>query len=288
MRGGGPTNPRLPDFIVIGAAKCGTTTLDSWLSRHPDVFMARNEPGYFASKFDLGLDWYTSQFAGARPDELVGETTPRYTRLSDAEVAASRMVALLPDVKLIFIVRHPIDRLVSDYRHLRRLARIDQPFLDVVTTPGNQIVGASCYHGRLKPYIAAFPRENFCVVRFEDVVTDDAIGWFRVLDHLGLSHCPPPGDARNVTADQPQVSPTMVRISELRRRLHLPRLPGWARTVRRKLSKVSQRPFVDPFADGVPPLPASVEREIWDDVERLEAWLGVDAPLWERDARTSP
>lgn len=150
---------RLPDFIVIGAAKSGTTTMYSWLRQQPDVFMCTpKEPRFFSRHWDQGIAWYASLFEPAPPGALLGEASPQYTTPEFSDVAATRMVQVVPDARLVYLVRHPIDRLVSHYRYRRRRAQLNQPLIDIVTSPDNFLVGTSLYHARLAPHIDAFPR----------------------------------------------------------------------------------------------------------------------------------
>ena len=113
----------LPDFIIIGSMKCGTTSLYYDICEHPCVSAAAyDEIGFFDSNFHLGLNWYRSMFPTKRQIEgvrrkegvaITGEDTPFYFW---NPVAAKRIQKLLPNIKLITILRNPIDRAYSEYQ----------------------------------------------------------------------------------------------------------------------------------------------------------------------------
>ncbi|MFC1876751.1 sulfotransferase domain-containing protein [Thermodesulfobacteriota bacterium] len=117
---------RLPDFIIIGAAKCGTTSLHKYLSMHPEVSVGDTEEVYFAdpkepeffavdSVYEKGLDYYSKLFSSARKDQICGEASTIYTLYPSFPHVASRISAAIPDVKLIYIMRNPVDRAYSFY-----------------------------------------------------------------------------------------------------------------------------------------------------------------------------
>ena len=104
----------LPTFLVIGSMKCGTTSLHDYLARHPDVFMsAVKEVNFFVLErtWDKGIDWYRAQFYGRY--QVRGEASQNYTKRHEFEPGvAERIRSLLPNVKLIYIVRDPVARFV--------------------------------------------------------------------------------------------------------------------------------------------------------------------------------
>ena len=116
-----------PDFIVIGAMKSATTTLHEQLARQPGLFMSvPKEPNFFSDddNYAQGLGWYSSLFRDAPAGALRGESSTHYTKLPTHPRTVDRMVQALPDVKLIYVMRHPIDRLISQYVHEIAVGRI--------------------------------------------------------------------------------------------------------------------------------------------------------------------
>jgi hypothetical protein len=271
--------------VIVGAAKSGTTTLYRWLTAQPEVFHARpKEPHYFSGAWRRGPDWYESIYADAPQGSVAGDASTSYTDPAQAVVAAERMAAVLPDARLIYVVRHPIERALSHYRHERRRARTALSWAEVSADQHGRVVGSSFYHARLAPYIERYPAEQICVVRFEDLVATDGPGWTRVLTHLGLAPRPAPGTAHNVTAAAPALPPLLRRLSDARKRGRFPTPPRAARAAGRRLIRRRSRPFADPVDDS-DVLPAPTEAALWADVARLEAWLGT-GPLWPRSAIT--
>ena len=112
---------RLPNFIVIGAMKSGTTSLFHYLQAHPQVFMSPlKEVEFFVEEknWRRGMDWYRAQFAGASPGALaIGEASTAYTKYPEYPGVPERIASSLPDARLIYILRDPIERIRSHYQH---------------------------------------------------------------------------------------------------------------------------------------------------------------------------
>ena len=112
---------RLPDFIIIGAAKCGTTSLYKKLGMHPKVFMSTpKEPEFFARDdiYQKGLDWYAGLFKDAGQDQVCGEASTLYSQTTLFPQTVARMHAAVPNVKLIYVLREPVVRTYSYYTQL--------------------------------------------------------------------------------------------------------------------------------------------------------------------------
>ena len=108
----------LPDFMVIGAARSGTTTLYQYLQQHPDIMMSTfKEPAFFAVDefYNNGIEWYSNLFGNVAVQQLCGEASTHYTVDNYTPVAARRIYERLPHTKLIYILRPPIERLYSHY-----------------------------------------------------------------------------------------------------------------------------------------------------------------------------
>jgi hypothetical protein len=115
-----------PDFVIVGTCKSGSTSLHQNLRKHPDIFTPRNEVHYFYSqalgKYENGVDWYRQHFDEADDGQIVGEKTPLYSYVPEA---APRMHEVLPDAKLIWIFREPVQRAHSHYWYMA--SRGDEP-----------------------------------------------------------------------------------------------------------------------------------------------------------------
>jgi hypothetical protein len=225
----------LPSFLIIGAQRAGTTSLIDYLGRHPDV--AAPSPGghyaypgelvswrgswlekelhFFDSRFELGLDWYRSFFplrarrrvARARGRDLIaGEATPYY--LFHPGVP-ERVAATLPDVRLIVLVRNPVDRAYSHFHLMKRKGLEKLSFAKAVAAEERRLAGVEerlreepafrskahrhhsylargLYAEQLERWFAVFPRERFLILRAEDFFADTAEVYSDVLDFLEL------------------------------------------------------------------------------------------------------
>src|SRR5262249_22447178 len=116
---------RLPDFVVVAANRCGTSALSAGLRSHPEVFIpSHKEIHFFDRHFDRGESWYRAHFERAGDARVVGEATPGYLYRADA---TERLTALLPNARLLAIIRNPVDRAYSNYSKNRALYREDLP-----------------------------------------------------------------------------------------------------------------------------------------------------------------
>jgi hypothetical protein len=184
----------LPDFAVIGAMKAGTTTLYRYLLEHPQVGMSRmKETDYFIrnKNFDLGEDWYRSQFTPGF--EIYGEVSPNYTMRDVFLDVPETLSQAAPDARLIFLARDPVDRLVSHYHHVWLLGHIDaRPEELLGSEHWPKIVAASSYHRQLQPYLEHFDREQLLILDFDDLRRKPQAVFDRVCDHIGAARMPVP------------------------------------------------------------------------------------------------
>jgi hypothetical protein len=216
----------LPDFIIIGAAKAGTTSLYGWLSGHPYVSPATTkEVHYFDYNFDRGEDWYRTHFPLERDRDaferehgrpfLTGEASPSYV---SHYWAPQRIAAMLPDVKLIMLLRNPVDRAYSQFRMSQRegeekldsfeeaLAiedeRLDGERARSLADPRYNSWPIGCwsyqmrsrYAEQLERWLSLFPRERFLFVDSEELSAQPERALQRVYDFLGL----PADDSRDL------------------------------------------------------------------------------------------
>ena len=278
---------RLPDVVIIGAMKSATTSLYRWLDEQPEVFMAHpKETRFFSDKWERGREWYSGLFAAAAPGQLLGEASVNYTDPRKAPVVADRMARTVPDAHIIFVVRHPIERLRSHYRHEVQRRREDRSLAKAVGESGNAYVGHSSYHTCLQPYIDRFPRDRILVVRFEDLVRPPSPAWSAVLRSLSLSDRPAPEMSHNVSGEKAQWTRAMAwakrnRLISLRQ---VSRLPKPLRRAGRLVFARGGSSYERKLEASRASLPSELLAPIWEDVARLETWLG--SPLWSRDDAT--
>lgn len=138
-RATGPIRP-LPDFIIIGAQKAGTTSLATYLFRHPDVVApVRKEIHYFDSpEFGHGPNWYRAHFRLRRPSAITGEASPYYLTHPHTP---RRVHELIPHAKLVVMLRNPVDRALSHYQHQVRHGREPLTFEDAIKAEPERLAG---------------------------------------------------------------------------------------------------------------------------------------------------
>ena len=160
-----------PDFIIIGAMKCGTTSLYRYLGAHPEIGLSREkETDFFLAKqnFAQGLDWYRAQFtSGAR---VHGEASPNYTKHSEFPGVPERIFSTAPGVKLIYIVRDPIDRFLSQYHHHAIAGEATQDPAQVLNSQaGRNYLECSRYFKQLSRYLEFFERDRIFIACFDEL-----------------------------------------------------------------------------------------------------------------------
>jgi hypothetical protein len=186
----GPTNerkPRLPNFLIIGAMKSGTSSLYHYLRSHPQVFMPRiKELNFFQqdSKWRRGVGWYAKQFRNAGPNALaVGEASPGYTRYPHFPGVPERIAAHLPDVRLIYVVRDPIERIRSHYQHSVIGERETNPVSRAVLE--NPVyLDVSRYAYQIEQYLPHVSRDRLLVITSESLRSDRLATIRQVYDFL--------------------------------------------------------------------------------------------------------
>jgi hypothetical protein len=208
----------LPDFIIIGAMKCGTSTLAAQLAAQDGVFVTTpKEPNFFSDEdvFAKGMGWYETLFEGAAPGDLKGEASTHYTKLPTYPAAAARAHAAAPGARLIYLMREPVGRAISHYVHewTQGIAGDD---LDHAIDALPEMTAYSRYDEQLAPWRALYGSDAILCLRLEDMKADPQGTLERVAVHLGR-----PGAFRWVEDMAPQnVSAERIR-----------RFPGYAALV---------------------------------------------------------
>lgn len=159
----------LPDFIVIGAMKCGTTSLHYYLRSHPDIFMPREkELDYFSneSNYEKGESWYRSKFQ--ENNLLNGEASPNYTKAHLFKGIPEKMYQLLPNVKLIYLYRDPVERAYSHYIHSLSSGREKKAPEEALTADSNYLL-TSRYYWQLNHYLKFYPRSHFLLIDSDEL-----------------------------------------------------------------------------------------------------------------------
>lgn len=183
---------RLPDFIIGGAPRSGTTWLYEVLDRHPDIEMAkpvRPEPKFFLVDdiYERGLTYYSDNWFSQIPShKLGGEKSTNYL---ESEAAARRIHEDLPDARLIFILREPADRALSNWRWSSMNGLETLSFEEALRQEAQREVGyvakerysrpfsyfsRGLYRKMLEPYVSRFGLDRVLVLRYEDISREPA------------------------------------------------------------------------------------------------------------------
>lgn len=174
----------LPNLIVIGGLKCGTTSLHHYLNLHPEVAMSRpKELNFFVAElnWELGVDWYRSHFTAGVP--VRGETSPHYTNLPRFRGVAERMRETLgDDARVIYMVRHPIERLLSHYLHSVGGGYEERPLEEAVADPRCAYVQRGLYAMQAAPYAEAFGADRVLIVGREELAREREATMRRVFE----------------------------------------------------------------------------------------------------------
>jgi hypothetical protein len=266
---------RLPHFLIIGFMKCGTTSVSAWLSARPDVFISNpKEPGFFShdERWARGLDWYKQLFSAALPGQLAGEATQAYTHEDRSATTAKRIEEVLPNAKLVCVLRHPVERLRSQYRHWRLTGRESRPISEALLVPGNPYIARSQYYECLRPYIDRFSRDQIHLARIDDLLDPAGTGWFDLLAFLDLSPAPHRGEARNVS-EQWRVQTSIAKLIPETLRRSRARLPAPIRRVARRLLTRHPEDLQDVIVESSQPIDSDTIEPIWADLRKLEGWL---------------
>lgn len=179
----------LPDFIIIGGMKCGTSSLYNYLGQHPQLFSSNyKEIRYFShdERYSLGESWYRAHFPKTRNiahGSLVFEASPDYLFYPSASV---RMANLLPDIKLIALLRNPTERALSHYFHDVKMGRCQGEIMAALKDQYTIYRPKGLYKNQLESYYRLFPSENILILNSE-MFFEDPRGTLRnIYQFLGV------------------------------------------------------------------------------------------------------
>lgn len=275
----------LPNYLVIGAQKSGTSTLLVRLGSHPQAFCAKELHFFdFDFRFAKGVEWYRAQFAEAAGRRAIGEKSPEYMYLPDA---VGRIAEVLPEAKLIAVLRNPIERAYSHYWHMRRKGKENLGFAEAITAEAERIrsdrgsrirysyVDRGRYLRQLTVVGEHFPREQLLVLLSEDFHKEPGDMMRLVYRFLDIDEEDGSGSVSAVRAN-PYREVRYPRIYNAMFRRRLWRfLPGpTARAAARLMMRTATYPPMDPE------IRARLVDEFAEENAMLGAWLGRDLSAW--------
>lgn len=267
----------LPNLIIIGAMKSGTTSLHEYLSYHPDIFMSRRkELNFFVEhqEWSKGLAWYESHFTEAA--EVRGESSPNYTRYPIFPGVPERMYKVVPDAKLIYCVRDPLKRFVSHYLHSYSLGRENRSLEEVISNlDGSPYLLCSQYYMQLAQYLEVYPASAIKVVVLEELQRTPQAILSEVFRFLNVD--PSYEDPRFAVASNKMPSVTKRRRSQLKSLM--------VRRKRRGVYWIERNvPWLFGPPMGYPKIDPDSRRVLVDalieDTGKLQHLTGYDLTLW--------
>ena len=184
----------LPNFFILGAAKCGTTSLANYLRAHPDVFVPEiKEVAFFniESNWEQGLGWYESYFDDVDGERAIGDATPAYLYVPTVVDRLADTIGTGSGCRLVVQLRDPVHRTYSHYWHRWREG-VEHRSLDEVLdeelsgTEGWGYVGRGRYLEQIRRYVDVFGEDSLHAVVFEDFVTRPIAVYAEVCRHLGV------------------------------------------------------------------------------------------------------
>jgi hypothetical protein len=178
----------MPNLIIIGGLKCGTTSIHHYLGLHPEIHMSKpKELNFFVEElnWDLGLDWYRSRFDERLP--VRGESSPHYTNLPYFDGVAERIHEHAPDARLIYMVRDPISRILSHWTHAVGAGYEKRPMEEALARSDQTYVTRSRHWMQLQPYLGLFDRDQIEVITQEELQTDREGTMRRAFRFAGVS-----------------------------------------------------------------------------------------------------
>jgi hypothetical protein len=184
----------LPDFLVIGAEKSATTWIYNRLREHPDIFLPETKEISYFNKYNSnlieidrfekqGLGWYTAFFRKRSLQRAAGEVSPMY--LCD-QFAPQRIKETVPEVRLIAILRNPIERAYSHYQMALAKRHVDVSFEEIVISKDVRFIKRGLYAEQIKRYYELFDRNQILILLMDDVRKDALECVRKACDFLGV------------------------------------------------------------------------------------------------------
>jgi hypothetical protein len=264
------------DFMIIGAQKCGTTSLAEQLASHPDVdFCAEKEPEYFSKVKDpfnqSTLNEYHALYQG-EPNNMRGEASTSYFFTNEYPETPERLFKYNPDLKLILLLRDPVSRVVSHLYHRMRKGLVPNGDMALALETSNDYIERSLYAKQLNHYLKVFPKEQIHIMIFEDYVPNQAGHLVDVMNFLGLDPLTLPDSSSSTEAKN---------ISDAKTRLqHIPLAVPL-------LTWIEKQPWAWRVTPHIPlktSVPSSLRAYVWEtlksDAANFSRETGLDIRCW--------
>jgi hypothetical protein len=274
---------RLPTFLVIGAMKSGTSSLRDYLGAHPEVFIPPEEELHYfveAINWKEGLAWYRERFAGAGDATAVGEKSPTYTMVPEHPGVPQRIAELLPEVRMVYVVRHPLQRIKSHFVHqfgrghehlpINRAVREDPRYLDTTR-----------YTMQLERFLDWFPEDQLLVATSDQLDHDRRATFARIARFVGVD---PDVEVAELAGRSHESSDKQVPVGFTAKLRTVPAIRRAAGAlpapIRTRLGAATRRSLQPEELELDSSTEAWILEELRSDLAGLRRWLGDDFDAW--------
>jgi hypothetical protein len=273
----------LPTFIIIGAQKGGTTSLWSYLGSHPQVFVcAGKEPGFFVEEINWskGVSWYEGLFAGSGESRAIGEASTYYTMFPYFDGVPERMASLLPAVKIIYVMRNPVERMRSGYVQLLEEGKERRPIREALLLDA-RYADLSCYCMQIERYFRTFAESQILLLTSEELRDERLDTIARVCRFIEVDETGIPDTSTEFNLGEQKRAHQALGLATYRLATN-ERLPA---SLRKRLlpilsSRLASRPITDKETRIDDDLRRRLEDRLRPDVERLSKYMGPSFTGW--------
>lgn len=295
----------LPTVVIIGAMKSGTTSLHHYLNLHPEICMSRQKELDFFNRdknWNKGVEWYQSHFVGQK--KIFGESSPNYTDYPREKNVPQRMFSIIPAAKLIYVVRNPVERIISHYIHLLAIGKEHRSIERALSNfDSNFYISRSRYYYQLSQFLGLYQPANILVISSEELSNYPRKTMTEVFQFLEVEpnfEFAVAKNASNILVFGSSIInsefkfDTKLHSSVYKRRLKIP-TKGRIDKALRKITKIlpieirehAKKIVYLPFTEKIekPKLDSKLHNQIWDylseDIEQLEEFAGRSFSEWE-------
>ncbi len=266
-----------PHFIIIGAMKSATSTLHKQLSLQPGIFMSEpKEPNFFSDddNYAKGSEWYRSLFSNAHENDICGESSTHYTKMPHYPRTVERLKQWKSTYKFIYVMRQPIDRLISHYIHQWSEGNITCN-INLAINRYPELVQYSCYARQLRPYFDEFGLDSVLPAFFETIKSNpqselEKIGGF--IGYPGVLTWNSQLGSENVSSNRVRkfLGYNLLVASATATKIRRSLVPRSARYYLKNKLRMADRPVIDRKSQSY------LEDVFNEDLEKLSEWFGTN------------
>lgn len=272
----------LPQFIVVGPPRTGTSWVHKVLEPHTRLPVPTKETRFFDLYYPKGIDWYLSHFSDDNGNGPMGEVAPTYFVSAEAR---ERIARTIPNAKLIFMFRNPVQRIVSLYRMKFAYGMIPWTFEDALEKD-SELIGSSMYYTQLTEWRRMFSDEQILVTVYDDLSNNPEQFINSITEFIGIP---------TITLDESMLTPVYSSERMTKPRSYLATrtatvLADWckARRLDQLVHSVRNSRFIDLILGGGDPLPETpplalrqLSEKLLPEVEGIETLLGRRLETWK-------